>query len=51
MMMCGANAVGIATAVFANPKAPVKITQELQEFCFDTGVSKVSDLVGAIDLY
>jgi len=50
MMMCGANAVGIATAVFADPNAPIKIAHELKEFCFDTGVAKASDLVGTIDL-
>ena len=50
MILFRANAVGIATAVFADPNAPVKIALEFNEFCFDIGVSNVSDLVGAIDL-
>ncbi len=50
MMMCGANAVGVATAVFIDPNAPVKIAHELKEFCFDTGVANVNELVGSIDL-
>lgn len=50
MMMCGASAVGVATAVFADPRATMRIAQELKDFCVSTGVDNVSDLVGAIEM-
>lgn len=50
LMMCGASAVGIATATFNNPRAVIRINQELADFCFDTGVGSVSDLTGAIEM-
>lgn len=50
MMMCGASAVGVATATFADPLATIKIAGELKEFCFETGVANVTDLIGAIEI-
>ncbi len=50
MMMCGASAVGIATATFADPRAIIKIKKELHDFCFDTAVSDVSDIIGEIQM-
>lgn len=50
MMMCGANLVGFATATFANPRAVISIAQELADFCFDTGVGRVSDLVNSLEM-
>ncbi len=50
MMMCGASAVGVATATFADPGATIRIAQELKEFCFTTGVAKVTDLIGAVEM-
>ena len=50
LMMCGANLVGIATATFANPKAVIRINQELADFCFNTGVVKVSELTNTIEM-
>lgn len=50
MMMCGANAVGFATATFANPRAVISIAGELADFCFETGVGKVSDLTNSIEM-
>lgn len=50
MMMCGATAVGVATATFAEPLATIKIAEELKEFCFQTGVANVADLIGAIQM-
>lgn len=50
MMMCGASAVGVATATFADPRATIRITKELEEFCFETGVANVVDLIGAIEM-
>ena len=50
MMMCGATAVGVAAATFADPNATVRIAKELKEFCFETGVANTSDLIGAIEM-
>ncbi len=50
MMMCGASAVGVATATFADPRATIRIADELKEFCYNTGVARVTDLIGAIDM-
>lgn len=48
LMMCGASAVGVATAVFADPNAPIRIAKELEDFCEKTGVKSVSELIGAV---
>ncbi len=50
MMMCGASAVGVAAATFADPRATIRIAEELKEFCFQTGVANVTDLIGAIEM-
>ena len=50
MMMCGASAVGVATATFADPRALVRITHELQEFCDTHSFGSVSDLVGTVEM-
>ncbi|MFN8015172.1 MAG: dihydroorotate dehydrogenase [Acidimicrobiia bacterium] len=50
MMMCGASAVGVAAATFADPHATVRIANELQDFCFETGVADIKDLIGAAEM-
>jgi len=51
MMMAGATAVGVGTAIITDPMAPVKIVQELQEFCQSRGIEKVSDLTGTLEIW
>ena len=48
LMMAGASAVAVGTALFADPYAPVRIRKELEEFCESQGVEKVSDLTGTV---
>ena len=48
MMLAGANAVAIGTAMFADPMAPVKALEELKDYMQTHGVEKVSDLTGAV---
>jgi dihydroorotate dehydrogenase (NAD+) catalytic subunit len=50
MMMCGASAVGVAAATFADPRATIRIAKELEQFCFDTGIADVKELVGAAQM-
>lgn len=50
LMMCGATAIGVAAATFANSNATVKIAKELEEFCNETGVENVTELIGAIEM-
>ena len=49
LMMCGASAVGVATAVFADPNAPIRIAEELNEFCEEIGVKNVTELIGVVE--
>lgn len=45
--LVGASAVQIGTATFADPRAPLRITTELQSWCAKQGVSRFAELVGA----
>jgi dihydroorotate dehydrogenase (NAD+) catalytic subunit len=46
MLLAGASAVGVGTATFAEPRAALRIVQELEHWCARHGVTHVSDLVG-----
>jgi dihydroorotate dehydrogenase (NAD+) catalytic subunit len=48
MLLAGATAVGVGTATFRDPKAPLKIRHALERWCVRQGVSRVTDLIGAI---
>lgn len=48
MLLAGATAVGVGTATFADPRAPVRIVTELERWCAKHGVHQVSELVGAL---
>lgn len=50
MMMCGATAVGIAAATFAEPTATLRIAKELEDFCLQTGVRDVKELIGSAQM-
>ncbi len=49
MLLAGASAVGVGTATFAEPRAPLRIVEELEWWCAAHGVARVSDLVGQLD--
>jgi dihydroorotate dehydrogenase (NAD+) catalytic subunit len=49
MLLVGARAVGVGTASFLDPRAAVRIVDELHEWCARHGVARVTDLVGALE--
>ena len=48
MMLAGADAVAIGTAMFADPMAPVKALEELKTYMETHGIEKVTELTGAV---
>lgn len=47
LVLAGASAVQVGTAVFNDPHAPVRVLAELTDTLQDRGVERFSDLVGA----
>jgi dihydroorotate dehydrogenase (NAD+) catalytic subunit len=50
MLLAGATAVGVGTATFHDPRAPLRVLDELLEWCATHGVHSVSELIGALDV-
>ena len=48
-LLAGASLVGLGTAALRDPKAPVRIIDELYSFCMSHGVKSVGELVGALE--
>jgi dihydroorotate dehydrogenase (NAD+) catalytic subunit len=48
MMLAGATAVGVGTATFADPRAPLRIANELRTWCARNGVARVRELTGGL---
>jgi dihydroorotate dehydrogenase (NAD+) catalytic subunit len=46
LMAAGADAVQVGTATFADPRAPIRVLTELNEWCRNHGVSTVDELKG-----
>ena len=51
LMMAGAAAVGVGTATISDPMAPVRILEELTEFCAGQGIQNVSELTGTLEVW
>ena len=47
-MIAGASAVAVGTALFVDPTAPVRVTEELAELCREMGVASVRKLIGTL---
>ena len=47
-MLAGATAVGIGYAGFRNPTALVQIIDDLEDWCDERGIKKVTELIGAV---
>ena len=47
MMLAGACAVQVGTAIFADPRAPANVLRELARWCASHGVDRVDELIGA----
>lgn len=49
-LVAGATAVEVGTAIFWDPRAPLRIAGELSEFLQQEKIARVSDLVGTLKL-
>jgi dihydroorotate dehydrogenase (NAD+) catalytic subunit len=47
MLLAGASAVQIGTAIFNDPRAPGRILRELAGWCRRHGIRRLDDLIGA----
>ena len=48
MLLAGATAVGVGTVTFREPRAMLRILDELEAWCAEHGVAAVADLTGAL---
>jgi dihydroorotate dehydrogenase (NAD+) catalytic subunit len=49
-IVAGASLVGIGTAMLRDPRAPERIVRDLARWCERNGVSRVSELVGTLEI-
>jgi dihydroorotate dehydrogenase (NAD+) catalytic subunit len=49
LLLAGASAVQVGTATFADPRAPVRVLEEVSEWCRRHGVSAVHEIIGGLD--
>jgi len=49
-MLAGARAVQVGTASFVDPGAMQKVIDGLHRYCAETGVDRIADLVGQVDI-
>ena len=47
-LVCGASAVQVGTATFYDPRAPVRIAQEIAAWCRRHRISRVADVIGTL---
>lgn len=47
-MLAGATAVAVGTANFVNPTATVDVLEGIIDYCEETGVQDVNELIGAL---
>jgi dihydroorotate dehydrogenase (NAD+) catalytic subunit len=48
MLLAGAHAVGVGTATYLDPRATLRIVDEVRTWCARNGVSRVRDLTGGM---
>jgi dihydroorotate dehydrogenase (NAD+) catalytic subunit len=49
MLLAGATAVGVGTATFHDPRASLRILDELTQWCAEHGINRVADLTSALE--
>ena len=49
LMLAGASAVQVGTATFADPRAPLRVLEQLTAWCADHGVRDVREILGGMD--
>jgi dihydroorotate dehydrogenase (NAD+) catalytic subunit len=47
LLLAGASAVQVGTATFRDPRAPLRIKTELERWCHNHRVERITDLIGA----
>lgn len=47
-LIAGATAVMVGTATISDPAAPVKVLEELENFCIEENISQVKELTGTL---
>jgi dihydroorotate dehydrogenase (NAD+) catalytic subunit len=47
LMMAGANGIQVGTATFRDPRAPLRVLEEMESWCARRGIRAMSDLIGA----
>ena len=47
-LLAGASAVGVGYAAFRNPTALISIIDDLETWCDERGIERVSELIGAV---
>ena len=47
-MMAGADAVGVGTAMFKNPMAPIEIRDGIERWCEEHGIADVKEITGSV---
>lgn len=48
LLMAGASAVQVGTASFADPRSVGRVLAELESWCADHGVTRLTELIGAV---
>jgi dihydroorotate dehydrogenase (NAD+) catalytic subunit len=46
LLLAGASAVQVGTATFADPRAPVRVLEQLEDWCARHGVGSVAEIIG-----
>lgn len=49
LLLAGASAVQVGTATFADPRAPLRVLEQLTEWCEHHGVRAVQEIIGGMD--
>ncbi len=49
MMLAGASAVQMGTAIFTDPYAPIKAIEQVERYLSDNRIEKISDIVGQVE--
>jgi len=50
MMLAGAGLVGVGTACFSDPFAPLNVIEEIEGYMLRSGIKSVGDLIGKVEL-
>jgi dihydroorotate dehydrogenase (NAD+) catalytic subunit len=49
MLLAGASAVGVGTATFLDPRATLRVLDELTDWCAGHRIARVADLIGRLE--